>query len=100
MLPLCVTIGKCTNRNSNTIHNFVGLFIEDCAQAGAEGMWLQYVSLCGIADKLVDWRAKVEVEEVITRFKDFHPDILSVIRYVPLFQLNFPRYLLRLQESK
>ncbi|KAJ2977609.1 hypothetical protein NQ176_g4271 [Zarea fungicola] len=49
--------------HTNTIHNFVGLFSEASAQTGRE-----------------DWQARVDAEEVITRFKDFHPDIVNIIR--------------------
>ncbi|KAM3515598.1 hypothetical protein MY11210_000776 [Beauveria gryllotalpidicola] len=47
----------------NTVHNFVGLVNDESARLGAE-----------------DWQASVQVDEVINRFKDFHPDIVKVIR--------------------
>ncbi|KAM0665562.1 hypothetical protein ACQRIT_006419 [Beauveria bassiana] len=47
----------------NTVHNFVGLFYDESARLDAE-----------------DWQASVKVDEIVDRFKDFHPDIVKVIR--------------------
>ncbi|TQW02572.1 FAD binding domain-containing protein [Cordyceps javanica] len=50
---------------NNTVHNFVGLFHERLARPATE-----------------DWQAPVEVGEIVDKFKDFHPDIVNVIRQV------------------
>ncbi|KAM3478841.1 hypothetical protein MY5147_001980 [Beauveria neobassiana] len=47
----------------NTVHNFVGLIYDESARLDAE-----------------DWQASVKVDEIVDRFKDFHPDIVKVIR--------------------
>ncbi|PMB69556.1 6-hydroxynicotinate 3-monooxygenase [Beauveria bassiana] len=48
---------------TNTVHNFVGLIYDESARLDAE-----------------DWQASVKVDEIVDRFKDFHPDIVKVIR--------------------